>query len=423
VFCLLATSALLLAMQINENRLASWRLPLLLALCVAMTLTRWTGVLSWLLVGGALVSGERGPRVNVRWIALALSGTMVVGIFFALRAVLEAKAAADKALLAAGDLRGIMQSWTLGISEAQAAGGTALRYVQNLMMSGSWLSTLFWEPSELAVVSRLIDCAVDVIGWLLIGCVVVHLAPALRARQWAWLGMGLLCVVLFARWLRPVSRYLIPVAPMLVLAAWLGIERLGTLWKSPRGASVARWASGAFLLSVIVCNLAIYAMDVWVARSSHFAERYQAGQGNDLIAAARYLNEHGLRDGQAAVNSQFISFGKPRRNTLGMRMLNLLTDRSIKAVPRRQVPDDAPGPALLAWARQAGVRYYVRRPPVDPWRLYHFRVPWLQQKLAGKPAAAPAPFFELYELRPDQALRIDLRPAGQGLRQVPFVRP
>lgn len=444
LFCLLATGALLLAMQIREGRPILWRLPLMLFCCAAMVSVRWAGVVSWMLVAGALIRGDSlrvlydplvdAPGWKKRWLVMLLTGLVTVGAFWQLRKALQYRAdnyvppPTQRVLGVPTDnappLAGLKSSWTLGVSEEQAqkAGGKYAQYLNNLANSGNWISEMLWEPSEFSTVSPLLHVGVNLVGWFLLICIGLYIWPRIQKGDWLWLAMALYCATLFLRWGRPVSRYLIPSAPMIVAAAWLGMEGLRTVINRPWAPRLARLTTGAFLASVVVVNLGIYSIDVWVARSGQFYQRYFAGQTGDMIAVAQYLKERNVGGGEVAVNYYCTSFGKVIRSSRSLRMLYVLIDQPVRMPSKRTLPGDAPTPQLLGWAKKNGVKYYVRTAPVDPWRLYHFRAGWLQKWMTGQDPAPLGPFFELYDLTGESVARVDVPPSPLQITRVPGVR-
>lgn len=416
-FCLLSTAGLLLAFQINENKSGYWRIALLLLMCIVMGTIRFTGILSWIVIGGALVSGQWRPGLNRQWLTLVLSGGMACGAFFGTMNLMnsyakeiskkqpkEKKTRLEDAL---SKTRPIVQS---RIEETVP---------RNILFSGNWLSWLFWRPTEVGAANKALNMLTNVIGWLVLLAYLVFVGSNFKSRQWVWLAATLACAALVARWGRPVPRYLVPVLPLLLLGTWQGIECLGALGRRAAWEKAARALAYLFLGSVVLCNLMVWATDLWVARSADFYETYMAGQTKDLIAAADYVNQRGVADGQIAINEKYLNLNKQGNNTLALRVLNVLTDRRITVVPSSVTVEDELTVQMLKWARAKGVRYYVRRPPVNPWRLYHFRVPWLQETMTGQPVGQPNPLFELYELTDAGFVKIDLTEPARYPRKMP----
>src|SRR5207248_3283205 len=83
----------------------------------------------------------------------------------------------------------------------------------------------------------------------------------------------------------------------------------------------------------LVCNGALYGLEVSVERSPDLYASYEAGLNQNLIAAAKYLADRGVRDGQVAVSSRYQNLGRTRSSPFGLRAATMLTGRAIVSVP------------------------------------------------------------------------------------------
>ena len=88
-----------------------------------------------------------------------------------------------------------------------------------------------------------------------------------------------------------------------------------------------------FVGGTVLCNLALYGLEVSVERSRDFYASYEAGLDQNLIAAAKYLTAHGVKDNQIAVSSRYQNLGRTRSSPFGLRATTLLTGRAIVSVP------------------------------------------------------------------------------------------
>jgi len=429
-FCFLFSAAVLLACQISEGKGPAWRIPLLIVVCAALVAVRWAGVLAWLVVAGALLSNRVKPAWNRRWITLGTSILATVATFMGLRYYLGVHAARELAaaqILADGSsasgtfaeaepLPPKLET-TLAKSYAIRPSGSALEHLRRISYSGAWLSWLFWQPSELGASNKLLGLVVNVMGWVLIICFAVHVVVAARKRQWLFLGALLYAGALCAIWRQPNTRYLIPIAPLLIIGIWQGF---GYVLSSRRSlaARAARAAGVVVAVSIVACNVGLLCVNAWLARQEDFYGNYRAGQCKDLIAAADYLNRNCSPDEAILVNSQYVNLNRIRKNSFGFRAASMLTDRRIRLLPCHICPGK-PNGELLDWAGQRGFRFYLCRLPVVPWRLGHFRVPWLQEMMTGQPSAPLTPYFELYELGDGGAVRIELAEVNDWPRRVP----
>ena len=92
---------------------------------------------------------------------------------------------------------------------------------------------------------------------------------------------------------------------------------------------------------------------------------------------------------------------------LEIRGLVVMTDMTVQLAPVK-LSAAGPGPELARWMQKNKATYYLHRPPVNPWRVWQFRTPRLQEWVTGKPVGKVNPWFELYELADGQL------PAGPG---------
>ena len=281
------------------------------------------------------------------------------------------------------------------------------KYADNLAQSGHWVSWFFYAPAEVSLASSWMGAISNVSGWLLIVLFMLNLIPAARKREWIWYGVILCCGMLCIRWPHPVPRYFLPVAPLLLLGIWQGGEYLGSVRNSPSWRKMFNYIIVLFLISVLICNLAIFAVDVYVARQSDFYEAFRAGQCKDLIASAYYLVDHDVKDNEVAVSQLYLNLNRNRVNRFARRALYLLTNRTVRTI-RASLCAGPPNRALVRYAKRHGIKYYLYRPPVVPWRVWHFRSAWLQEKMTGKPVTIVNPYFELYRLDGKGAVKIEL---------------
>jgi hypothetical protein len=93
-----------------------------------------------------------------------------------------------------------------------------------------------------------------------------------------------------------------------------------------------------------------------------------------------------------------------------MRQAVMLTSRSMITPPFKftVVSPDAQtgkGSAIRRWLFSKGVRYYLWQPPISPWRVWHFRMPWLEKARTGHTAAPPyASGWQLFRLNDDRSV-------------------
>lgn len=85
----------------------------------------------------------------------------------------------------------------------------------------------------------------------------------------------------------------------------------------------------------------------------------------------------------------------------------MLTNRAIVSVPSRRCdptpPDGSPPELLLNWAhstRGAPIKWYLYQPEISPWRVWHFRLGWLQKLHEGKEPEDTGAGWRLYRMPP-----------------------
>jgi len=392
------TWAMLLSWQIAEGRSQWWRIALLLLACFAMVSTRWAALTCWMILAAVLVSG-RWPLPRRQWVALALSGVVMLGSFVGWRWLLIQKlpppaVVKEKSAKILGMDTPDSSDEAPSAQELIPVKRKVKDYVNQVVNAGTWLTGIFWMPTQVTIGSKTPDRVNSLLGYLLVAGYVGAVVRMWRTRQWILLGLGIYCLSVVIRWRGSNPRYFMPVAPLLLLGIWVGFEEIAS--RRGRIATVFRWCAPVFLGSVLICNLAMLAVDAYVSRSESFYRLYYAGEAEDLVAAARYLDGVGVKDREVAVSAQYINMGRLRGNGFAERGLVLLTDRSTDVVPPK-VCKDEPNPELIEWALRKGVRYYVYRPPVSPWRAWHFRIRWVQ-KLLDKGPIVDHPNWQLYKI-------------------------
>jgi hypothetical protein len=306
----------------------------------------------------------------------------------------------------------VATAYSLGLGEGPAA------YVRNVLGGGGWITGLFWEPAQLGRSVPLLGILFNLFGWVLLALLMVSTVRLARQRNWLLAGVVAYALPLYARVGYPCPRYLLPFAPLILFGMVDGIRTVGRGPIASPWRTVARGAQVALFAGIAVCNLALYAVDVRMLHSDDFYRTYYAGQAEPLVSAARWLRREGVGHWEVAINATYININLRRSNCFGLQGLHLLLNRCVLTVPAR-VHEGPPDGELARWFLDRGVRYYVYRPPVEPWRVWHFRMPGLQQMVTGRRPARASPYFELYELRDGRFARVDLRDGKWRVRRVP----
>ncbi|HVT88983.1 MAG TPA: hypothetical protein VHD56_09035 [Tepidisphaeraceae bacterium] len=432
MFCLISSAALLLAFQIKEGRTAGWRVAALTLLCVAAVIVRWAGLLSWLLVGAALLHDELMPRINRAWVYAFITGLATLLAFIAVRYELRVSAEIQREIRESGvigedngvpvDRADANVATTYSLFNPARGGITGL--IARAIAWGNWIGYLLWQPLRLGRSSNLLGLVSLAVGSMaLLSWLIAGLQMA-RSRQWFWPAMLLYSFMLALNWPAPNARYLVPIAPFIILGVFRGMELIRLRWPNPAVAQTCRVLAGYFVVSLVICNGALWAVDVWVARSEDFYANYEAGMDADLISVSRWLTAHNAGDLEIGATDRYVNLGKVRISRLGLRVTSMLTGKSIVGVNGRYVRlgDPRDNPHFLAWARGLGVKYVLYQTEVSPWRLFHFRVGFLQELMSDQPAVETGAGWRLYYIpgTGDSAKRVmGLSPSKDWPTRVP----
>jgi hypothetical protein len=459
LFCLLGTASFLLAVQIGEGRTQAWRIALLCILCSAAVTVRWAGLLNWIVVAGAVMSG-RGPQLlrrrnwkeTIQWLnrwlgrprlsraamVMVVSFIATAGTFGVWRTVLRVSAHEAALIREAGGAEESGMDSRADASTHQeyswmnASSGGWRGYVGRALSWGDWFSFLFWQPFRFHAIKWLNVVSV-LAGWLVAIPLLYLVFRGLAERQWLWPAVALYAFLLAMSWPHPNARYLVPISFLLLTSIWAGSNQIVRAW--PGGARPLRIALILFTSSYLLCNGALYGIEVWAQRSHDFYATYEAGLNMDLISAGRWLINHHVPTNEAiACSERYVNLSTSARTSkLGLRVTTMLTGRPIITIPKRYLreapgaagssaqpepdyvfdPDPLKNPAFLAWARANTIRYYLYQPPVSPWRALHFRVAWLQERATHVPVVDTGAGWRLYKIPPTgpSAIRILPLPA------------
>jgi len=412
-FFLALSAALLLAFQISEGKCPMWRGPLLAFLCVALVLLRWAGLVMAPLVAGVLVHGRLWPRWDRRWVCAGVACIAFAGTFVSARVAVrrhaeqmlqQASTAEQKAQVEAG-----MQSDEQRL--VALTGQSKWRYARRFAHSGQWLAMLFWPPATVGMNNRVLGLATNVTGWALLLLFLIQLVGAVRRREWIWAGCAAYAAVLVFEHYRPVARYLAPVAPLVLLGIWHGLD--GLLARAPRRQRLTKLAVGGLMAAILACNLALFGLNAWFIRSADFASEWLAGEYGELAGIAQHLGRHGVQDAEVAIAVRYDDPYRRGRNTWARRLIYLLGNYEVLEAPPGQ--DTA---SLAAWANARGVRYVVGRPPNWRRRIWHFRLGWHSPSDQPEDYAGPE-YYALYGVESGGLTPVAVSDGAEGVTTVP----
>jgi hypothetical protein len=161
----------------------------------------------------------------------------------------------------------------------------------------------------------------------------------------------------------------------------------------------------AFVGSIVLCNVAILALNGYFIRSSAFHEKWLAGEYGEILAIARYLDDRDVRDGDFAVSVTYDDPYRRGESPWPRRVLYLLLDRR-----------PGLGRDEIAAEGQDGPRFVVTRAPASVRRIWHVRLP-----LGGGSGQADqsASFYELHEVTGEGLVKVNVPPAPGAPPKVP----
>jgi hypothetical protein len=416
-FCLATTATILLAMQIAEGRRQWWRIVLLLLACFAAVSIRWAGVLGLVIVVGALLDGQLKPRLTLPWVTSILVILVSAGSFVGWRHGLlgtpEQQAAAADAITGSSEDTGAAPD--TGPPIVGTASQNAKVYqlfppgspIDRFLNWGRWFSYLYWQPFRAAGSNVWILRAATLSGWAIILVLSVTVFQSVRRKKWIWLATGMYTGALAMGWPNVNARYYVPVAFLITLGIFLANDELMALLnRHPGWRKVVFALFLCFVATTAVCNAALYSVEMVIARSDRFYERYEDGMDMPLIQACEYLDAQPDRpsDTEIAVSPRYSNLNRTRASPFGIRATVWLTGRDDILSPRWKdttVPPNSStsaGRNLRRWLKAKDVRWYLYQPDVNPWRVWHFRLGWYQKMQTGEEPARVSSGWILYRL-------------------------
>src|SRR5262249_51990757 len=100
------------------------------------------------------------------------------------------------------------------------------------------------------------------------------------------------------------------------------------------------------------------------------------------------------------VNPEYININKRRMSPTGLRMLTMMTGKATLQLPKKFTDDRfyklPRAPEFREWLKRGRVRYYLEQPTDSPWRVWHFRMPWLQRYKTGEEPVDLGSGWQLY---------------------------
>lgn len=399
-FALAAMFAVWWALRINDGA-DSWpRIAVLALLCALLMGIRWAGLFWFAVIAAALLQGELWPRANRRWFAFLICAGVTLASFFALQWALRVQESAI-------DPR--YDSSVAMVYGAREVRGGIDEYFERFQVFGQWIGGLLWRPAQKYHALRWYD---NLVGWALSLLSLLVIVPAAMKRQWLLLGAATYIVVLGAIWNDPLSRYIIPAGPFILLAAYQSIAKASdwfgaaSLWLRPLTLNV-------FFASIFFVNGVLFAMNVMVMRSSDFYARTEGGVHRQLIDAAWYINQQPREGYEIAISQRWMNFGREYATDGYFRALSFLTARPIMSVPMELCYE--PDADVVAWCTKNNVRYFLFQPSIWVFEQFH------PKSMNGIPLTTDDTAWRLYEIKDGQVKRIMPDPVQDWPRNVPGI--
>ena len=415
-FYLLLAGSVLLAMQISEGRGGIWKIVILLVLSTALVSMRWTGLLAVALPVSALLTGQIRPKLDRKWLTVVVLIAASVAAFKTIQhwqrehanRILASETKAEKR-----DETLAAMKW-IDRQEEAAFKRNPMAYVTRGLNSGRWLSTLFWPPTVMGMSQKTPRLIFNLLGWVLILLLALSLMASMRRREWTWIGLLLFCVATVMIRYSHVARYLAPVAPLLLLGIWRAVDQRSSVDGPVGRRKLPRIVVAGLILTIGMCNLSILAANAWVARSANFASLCLAGEYQDILSVAEYLQRYPASQAKVGVYAEYHDPIRTGRSSWAERVMVLLTDREVATLGGKSGPQLS-DEKLLSWAKSQDIKYLVTRPPNVSARLWHFKIPsWGDDSTAKE-----VPYYILLKVSGKKMKTVELPKAADGLRKVP----
>ena len=450
-FMLATAVAILLAVRVGQGK-GGW--PATLVACGLLAwgvFTRYAGVFEWPIVAGAFL----GPAALADWrtgraramlksprfwgvvISFALAAATLVGTMravhhFVARVEQEKRQAAEAGdesaaeELAQMDPLAMIRDEPLDDEQADAAGelgadgsvlpggNTAhgnmwlghgdrpiwLEYGLRGGRSGKWFSWLLWHPSQFGDSVLPVEVLAIITGFASAGLLLITVVAQIRRGRLLWLGLAAYVVTIAVIWPNVNNRYLVPVAPLIVLGVVMALRTLAARSRPGAGRAVALGLLGLFVGAVVVVNGVLWAKDVQVARSADYYGQFEGGDHASLIDVTAFLRELDAPPGSVGVSGRYQNLGRTKYSWFGTRAAVLLLDEPVKSVPRYRArrPQERDY-EVRNYLATKNIRYYLYQRPHSPWRVWHFRLsPALHNRLSPDPALGKEGGWELFAL-------------------------
>ena len=475
-------ACLLLADRVRDRQVFGWEALSLILLASSLPVIRWAGIVIVPVVCGTLVAGQIKPSLKPNFlcaVAVSVAALASFGVVFRTLNRPGGKAAEQRPRVVyrapvkegpidegnqQGGQQEAEQQGTGQDSGGQETGGQtnqsedtqgkgsekdggqkgedggaqqashgiwailAEGSYKRVEQAGQWISGMFWPPLTLGKRFTLwgnfkVRHLANIVGFILWGLALVQVVKLTGRYRWMWGFVLFYSFFLIAIW-HPNPRYIIPVAPVLISAIFGGYESIRIRLKKilrGNGDNLLRCSRWILIAGIVAPNLVLLGTSVAVQRSPDYYGSYMAGRYKEIIAAARHLSSEASAEGSIGINRRYLNFGKVVKNKLAARVLLFLTDRRVLFYPP-EIDPDGPGPEVAKWAKTYDAEYFLYRPPTNPWRIWHFRMPSLQRWVTGEKNIERNPYWVLYKRTDTGLKRVELSESPAGITSVPRVR-
>ena len=201
------------------------------------------------------------------------------------------------------------------------------------------------------------------------------------------------------------GRYLLPVAPFILMAFLVGMQDLGRVmrrWGAPLVSGPRLAAIGA--AAVLVPHALLFAGNIYVQRRPDYYAVYRGGAYQRLFSIAKWLSDH-------EVSTPVACNGTPAVVVPALTRLKAARMPGKIRIHRKNFRKQ-----LRRFAQRSGTDYVVYRDRSEPWPTWHLPA----GALGGNPPTKP--YWRLWEYdRAENTLReIDPPPAPRWPRRVPW---
>lgn len=426
LFCLIGSWMLYFAMRIREGERGRGLVWAILGLGLAASLVRWTGPLHGPLVASILLSFGFWRRPNARWITVgALAAVMGLtlygtygGVQWLTRMSTPPYGNVDLSPLTTTQSTQELppenfEAMAPSLSSEEEGEPMSEQMALRVAEAGHWYSWLLWQPNRFlhvaarkgSVLVHVGDYVALAVGWAVIGLLIYTAAGS--ARRGDLLPLAVVCygLALTVLWDNINSRYLVPIAPLILLFVIVALQRLDVrMVRWPRRAVGA--IAWVFVGTIALVNGSLWGIEVTVAHADDFYETYEAGANAELIAICDYLRTHATHGENIAVSRRYTNFNSTRYSNFGPRTAVLLTDLRVTVLPDSKTGFDWQNLASVSryarFARKEDLDFTIFQEESTPWRVQHFKLPAsLQAQLSGEPAGEPSGGWKLYHLTSD----------------------